>query len=189
MNTNQLLSHLGSVTDLSQAFKEALLSQLKEEKIKAHQIIHASGQVESRLWYLESGFARTYYFDGTGKEHTLVFYTTNDLIFFYKGFWREAADYYLEGITESNMISLSYDSLNTLLDRFPEAWKLVTIFTRKRYYLDSFKSRLMTWSAEERYAQFRKTSPEIFRLASIRLIASYLNMTRENLSRLMGRES
>ncbi|WP_171972573.1 Crp/Fnr family transcriptional regulator [Mucilaginibacter polytrichastri] len=188
MNTEPLFNLLNSVTELSGAFKDVLIGHLKEEKIKAHQIIHAAGQTENRLWFVESGFARSYYFDQTGKEHTLTFYTTHDVIFSYKGFWKETTDYYLEVVSESKLISLSYESLCNLIDIYPEAWKLVTVFIRQRYYLDLFKSRLMTWSAEERYAQFRKASPEIFRLASVRLIASYLNMTRENLSRLMGKD-
>jgi CRP-like cAMP-binding protein len=188
MNISPLLSLLSSITELSPVFKEALSNHLKEEKYKAHQIIHAAGQVENRLWYLESGFARTYYFDPTGKEHTLAFYTTNEIIFSYKGFWKETSDYYLEVITESQLISLPYDALAYLIDHFPETRTLVAVFTRQLYYLELFKSRIMTWSAEERYAQFRKASPDIFKIASLRLIASYLNMTRENLSRLLGRE-
>lgn len=188
MNTNPLFSLLSGLTDLSENFRAALTANLKEEKIKPHQIIHAAGQTENRLWYLENGFARTYYFDQTGKEHTLTFYTSNDIIFSYKGFWKENTDYYLEVLTESKLLSLTYESLIKLIDQFPETWKLISIFTRQRYYLDLYKSRLMTWSAEERYSQFRKASPEIFRIASVRLIASYLNMTRENLSRLMSKD-
>jgi hypothetical protein len=75
------------------------------------------------------------------------------------------------------------------MEQYEEIKILIEIFSRQRYHQELFKSRLMTWTAEERYNQFRKANPDIFKLASIRLIASYLNMTRENLSRLMGRKT
>lgn len=189
MSGGSLIDYLSTITQLSSGFKEALKSQLEEEQYKPHQIIHAAGRIENRLWYLQSGFVRDYYFAPSGKEHTLNFYLENEMIFSYKGFWKETTDYYLEILSPSTLISLSYESLHLLLEQHEETRTLINIFIRKRYYQELFKSRLMTLTAEERYYQFRKNNPQIFRLASIRLIASYLNMTRENLSRLMGRET
>jgi CRP-like cAMP-binding protein len=189
MSVESLISYLSTITKLSPAYIGALRSSLEEEQYKPHQVIHAAGQVESRLWFIGTGFARSYYFDQTGKEHTLSFYLENEVIFSYKGFWGEATDYYLEVLAPATLISLPYEALNKFIEQYPETRALVNIFTRQRYYQELFKSRLMTWAAEERYHQFRKANPEIFKIASIRLIASYLNMTRENLSRLMGRET
>jgi CRP-like cAMP-binding protein len=188
MVTKYFISYLASITELSTAFIEELNSQLKEEKYKAHQIIHSAGQVENRLWFLESGFARTYYFDQTGKEHTLSFFTENQLIFSYKGYWREATDYYLEIVSESKLISLSYEAITGLSQKFDETKKIIQLFKRQLYYDELYKSRLIALPAEERYIQFRKSNSGIFKIASVKLIASYLNMTRENLSRLIGRD-
>jgi CRP-like cAMP-binding protein len=189
MSVESLIGYLSAITKLSTAFIGELRSGLDQEQYKPHQIIHAAGQVENRLWYIETGFARSYYFDQSGKEHTLSFYLENEIIFSYKGFWREATDYYLEVLTPTNLISLPYESLYRLMEQHAETRTLIDVFTRQRYYQELFKSRLMTWTAAERYYQFRKANPDIFKLASIRLIASFLNMTRENLSRLMGRET
>lgn len=187
MSVQSLIDQLSTLTRLSPAFIEELKSGLEVEYYRPHQIIHAAGQTESRLWYIEIGFARTYYFDQTGKEHTLSFHLEKEIIFSYSGYWKETTDYYFEVLTTTTLISLPYEYLYKLEQH--EATKiLMKIFTRQRYYQDLFKSRLMTWAAEERYHQFRKANPDIFKFASIRLIASYLNMTRENLSRLMGRE-
>src|SRR5476651_2301908 len=188
MSMESLIGYLSAITPLSTAFKEEMQASLRTENYKAHQIIHAAGQIENRLWYLETGFARTYYFDQSGKEHTLIFYLEKDLIFSYKGFWKEVADYYLEILEPSSLISLSYNSLSTL-SKYEETKILMEAITRQRYQHDLFKNRIMTWTAEERYIEYRKENPEIFRKASVRLIASYLNMTRENLSRLISRDS
>lgn len=188
MSVMSLIGYLSSLAPLSSDFSEALKNRLEKEQYKPRQIIHAAGQVENRLWYMHTGFARSYYFDQTGKEHTLSFYIENEIIFSYKGFWKETTDYYLEILSPSTLVSLSYDALKTLMEQHEETRTLINSITRKRYHQELFKSRLMTWTAEERYYQFRKNNPQIFRLASVRLIASYLNMTRENLSRLMAKE-
>jgi CRP-like cAMP-binding protein len=188
MTDQSFIGYLSAITTLSSVFEENLRKKLDEEHYKPHQIIHAAGQTEHRLWYIETGFVRSYYFDQTGKEHTLSFYLEKEIIFSYKGYWNEPVDYYLEILTPSVLISLTYESLRGM-EEFVETITLIRIFTRQRFYQELFKSRLMTWSAEERYHQFRNVHPDIFKIASIRLIASYLNMTRENLSRLMGREA
>jgi CRP-like cAMP-binding protein len=188
MNTASLINLLSGITKLSPDFTNTLTNFLQEEKYNVHQVIHTSGQLENRLWFIDSGFARTYYFDPGGKEHTLNFFTPNQLIFSYKGYWKEAADYYLEVVIETCLLSLTYESLYHLLDHYQEATFILQFFVRQRYYQDLYRSRLLTWTTEQRYLHFRRASPEIFKIASLRLIASYLNMTRENLSRLMGRE-
>jgi CRP-like cAMP-binding protein len=189
MPVESLIGYLSTITNLTPAFIVALKELMEVEIYKSHQILHAAGQVENRLWYIDTGFARSYYFDQSGKEHTLKFFNEKEMLFSFQGFWRESSDYYIEILGPSELISLTYVNLSTLIQNFPETQILIQVFNRRHHHQELFKSRLMTWSAEERYYQFRKTNPDIFKKASIRLIASYLNMTRENLSRLMGRET
>ncbi|NNU33672.1 hypothetical protein HK413_05055 [Mucilaginibacter sp. S1162] len=66
---------------LTENYREALLTSAKNEIYQPHQIIHADGQRENRLWFLEQGFVRSYYFDHTGREHTLAFYDNKELVF------------------------------------------------------------------------------------------------------------
>lgn len=188
MPISTLLELLFRITPLSLEFKRELPQVLHEENYRVHQIIHAAGQIENRLWFLETGLVRSYYFDATGKEHTLAFYTEMAVIFSYPGYWKEASDYYIEALSQVRLISLSYESLAILRSHHPEVSILTQHFMRRHHAQESYRCRLLTWAAEERYLQFRKSHPEIFRMASLRLIASYLNMTRENLSRLMGRD-
>jgi CRP-like cAMP-binding protein len=188
MSTESLIGYLSTITNVSPNLQRDLERVHTVENYRPHQIFHAAGQIENRLWYLQSGFARSYYFDQTGKEHTLNFYQERDLIFSYKGLWKESSDYYLEAVEDTTLISITYQALNELLANYPETKTLTQVFTRHRYNEDLFKSRLMTWHADERYKQFRKTHSNIFKRASVRLIASYLNMSRENLSRLISKD-
>jgi CRP-like cAMP-binding protein len=182
------ISYLSSIVALKADFCEALKSELRYENYKPHQVFHAAGQVENRLWYVEKGFVRAYYFDRTGKEHTLNFYLEKGIIFSQNGFWQLPSDYYLETLEASCLTSLTYKALNYLMAHYLDAKTLGDLIIRYKHQQEEFKSRLMTWNADERYKQFRKVNSGVFKRASIRLIATYLNMTRENLSRLMGKD-
>ncbi|NNU34426.1 Crp/Fnr family transcriptional regulator [Mucilaginibacter sp. S1162] len=187
MGAESLISYLSTMVRLTENYREALLTSAKNEIYQPHQIIHADGQRENRLWFLEQGFVRSYYFDHTGREHTLAFYDNKELVFSYEGFWNEPSDRYLEALQPSVLVSLTYTELREHLLLFSEAVVLKNIFVRQYEHQERFRKRLLTWKADERYRQTRKLQPELFRKASVRLIASYLNMTRENLSRLMAK--
>jgi len=188
MNIDSLIGHLATMVNISPAFREAIYANLKPEYYKARQIIHSTGQIENRLWFIETGFVRTYYFDHTGKEHTLKFYSDKEIIFSYQGFYQEGTDYYIEVVSPSELFSLTYERFASFIQSFAEARTITQIFLREYHHQEIFKNRLMNLPAEERYYQFRKAHPEIFKKASARVIASYLNMTRENLSRLITRD-
>lgn len=189
MSAEPLINYLSLITELSPAFSDQLEKLFEKEHYRPHQILHSAGQMENRLWFIDNGFARAYYFDKSGKEHTLNFYDSKDLIFSYQGLWKESSDYYIEILQDSELWSIQYDQVKLWIDKFSEMKIITNVLTRHRYHQELFRSRLLTWNAEERYLQFRKVSPDTFKKASVRLIATYLNMTRENLSRLMSRES
>ncbi|WP_198171481.1 Crp/Fnr family transcriptional regulator [Mucilaginibacter aquatilis] len=188
MSVAFFIAYLNNLITLPAPLAGKLEQACHEEIYQPHQVIHAAGQPETRLWFLSQGFCRAYYFDHTGKEHTLAFYDAGDLIFSYEGYWQESTDRYLEALDRSVLISLRYTDLHSMLQDYPQAIKLKDIFVRRHEHLERFRKRLMTWSAEERYLQTRKLQPDLFRKTSVRLIATYLNMTRENLSRLMARD-
>jgi CRP-like cAMP-binding protein len=188
MNTSAIIDYLSSLSFLSEALQTELQKMVIREEYRPHQVIHAAGHTENRLWFIEKGFARTYYLEPSGKEHTLSFYPENQLVWSNPGYWHEPVDHYLEVLEPSVLLSLTYRVLHQLNDLYPETVELVQQLIRQQYHRDLQKNRLLGMTAEERYRQVRRLMPELFRRASVRLIASYLNMTRENLSRLMGRD-
>lgn len=188
MDSVAFLERLASLTALSREFRGEIEDRLVPEVYRPHQIIHAAGQTETRLWYVVKGLVRTYELEQSGKEHTVYFFREQDLLFSYEGFWMQKTSLYIEVLEPSTLVALDYVQVNDWLNRFPEVRELAGIFMQHRYQQDQFRRWLMTQSAGERYRQLRKTDPELFRRVSVRLLATYLNMTRESLSRLMGQD-
>lgn len=181
----RFIDFLSALTDLSEDLLTALNDSLKPELFHHHQVFHVGGQVENRIWYLEEGLVRAYYYDQKGKEHTVQFFSAGEVIFSWQGLYKEPNDCYLEALELSKLSSLHYERFHYLREHFSEMKTIALVIARRRHHLDLFYRRLMVLSAEERYRLFRHLHPDIFRKVSIRLIATQLNMTRENLSKLI----
>ncbi|GAA4910103.1 Crp/Fnr family transcriptional regulator [Mucilaginibacter defluvii] len=188
MQGGLLITFLEGWAALSPEFITALNASVRREHYQPRQVIHTAGRLEDRFWFLESGLARKYYFDPEGKEQTTRFYVSDDLIFSYKGYWKEESEDYLEVLAASTLLSVTYSALQELADTFEVTRALIRSAAKRQYQQDVFRNRLMLRTAEDRYLGLRLARPDVFRYFSVRLIATYLNMTRENLSRLMARD-
>ncbi|MBD1362970.1 Crp/Fnr family transcriptional regulator [Mucilaginibacter sp. ZT4R22] len=184
MSVEEIIAELANIVALSPAFKERLRELLIREVYQPRQIIDAPGNQHYRMWLVESGIVRSYYVDGRGRDITEAFFSARDLIFLWEGYLSHRTDHYLEALQVTNVYTLRYADLEALRE-FPEAEPLIKYFILQQRQYELFRSRLLSHAAEERYRQFRNAYPGIFRDVPLRLIASYLNMTRENLSRLI----
>jgi len=187
MDKGPLINFLRNITELSGGFISALEAGLQLEFYKPHQILHAAGHLENRLYFINSGFARNYYFDHSGNEHTVKFWEAGDLLFSYEGYYHVSSYFYTELLGEAELVTLSYDNLHELGRKFPEVALLIKVFLLNHQKAEYEKQALLALPARDRYLRYRKGNPAIFQKTPIRIIASYLNMTRETLTRLIGR--
>lgn len=181
---NQILEKAGQFSD---AYKSDIEAQLHLETYKAKQIIHAAGQVEQNLYLIENGFARSYYYDRQGTEHTVKFWTSGELIFSYEGYYKVPSFYYTEFMETSHAIALSYNDLVDLQKRYPETSLLIKYALLKNRKEEYERQNILTLNAGDRYYRLLEHNHIIFQKSSAKYIASYLNMSRETLARLMGK--
>jgi CRP-like cAMP-binding protein len=181
-----LLDNAGQFSD---QYKFELQKLLHDEIYKSKQIVHAAGQVETTLYLIRCGFARSYYYDREGNEHTVKFCSKGDLVFSHEGYYRVPSFYYTEFMETSQAIALSYVDLIDLQKKFPETSALIRyalLSNRKEEYE---RQSILTLTAIERYQRLMRHNQVIFQKSPVKYIASYLNMSRETLARLMGKHN
>ena len=187
MDTGNIIKYLASITDLPVAFIREIERNLHAEYYKSQQIIQGLGQPQNHIWYVQSGIARSYIYDDQGEEHTLRFWQANEFIFSYAGYWNQPSQEYVEILGNSVLFSYAYQSLEILRSRFPETSTIIRAIVSNYHQQENERNRFHTITTEKRYARFRNQHPSIFKNVPLRMIASYLQMSRENLSRIISK--
>lgn len=188
MIVGKLHKFLSDITPLTKDFELSLEKKIHHEIFKARQIIHAAGHMDYRLYFLESGFARNYYYDHHGNEQTVRFWEPGEMIFSYEGYYNVPSYFYTEIREESKLITLSYLELHDLDSEHEEVALLIKFMLLKYQKEENEKQKLIDLPAKERYHILRKNKPHLFQKLPTRIVASYLHMTRETLTRLISKK-
>lgn len=149
---------------------------MKELVVKKGHFLQRSGEYNSKAYVVKSGLIRSYHIDEKGKEHIFMFGPEGWII----------SDYL--GTTEPSILFIDAleDSVVEVLEKKLEG--IVTIDVVKIFkrvgVLQNRVLMLMSSSAIERYEHFIRTYPKIVQRVPQRMIASYLGITPEALSKV-----
>jgi len=124
--------------------------------------------------------------DKNGKEHIIQFAPENWLIGDRSSlYFSEKSNYYIEAVEDSEVSVLQRDFFNKLLEEFPNSIEKNDLILQK--HVKSLQDRinsLLGETAEERYLKFIKMYPDLLLRVPQWMVASYLGITPESLSRV-----
>ena len=150
---------------------------MKTITVKKGEIIQYKGDLNSKVYTVESGLLRSYSIDDKGKEHIFMFAPEGWLIVD-----NNIADFpcelFIDAIEDSIINVRSKDMQKLNLDVEPLVKRILVLQNRV--------IMLMSFSAIERYEHFEATYPSIIQRVPQKMIASYLGMTPEALSKVKG---
>ncbi len=147
-----------------------------------------AGHVSDYLYFVERGVARSFYFDGNaGRELTAIIWKERSIVCDPVSFFqRKASDVNIEVMRGSLLISISHRQLQDVYNAFPEAEVFSRCISLQYVYYHAQRAReLVGTSAWERYQRLLETHPGIELKLSKSIIASYLNVTPQTLSRML----
>jgi CRP-like cAMP-binding protein len=156
------------------------------KKLRKRQYLLQEGDVCKYQGFVEKGILRSYTIDEKGNEHTLQFASEGwwmaDLSSFLTG---EPSVFNMDALEDTELLLITKPSWETLLQKIPKLERYFRILIQN--HLISTQKRLMqslSEQAEERYIRFTKTYPDCVRRVPQHMIASYLGISRETLSRI-----
>lgn len=144
------------------------------------------GDVCSHFFFVEKGLLRLYALNEEGKENILQFATENWIVSDRGSvYFQQPSTYYIDAVEDTLVIMLDEDFINKVS-------KINTDFRRKNEHLlqkhirQLYKriSQLLGASAKRRYLDFVNMYPDIMLRVPQWMIASYLGITPESLSRV-----
>ena len=149
---------------------------MKEIKLRKGQILQRKGELKTKIYIVKSGLLRSYVIDKKGKEHIFLFAPEN---------WIMTDCTPMNQPSKLFIDALEDSKLNVLEKGNEDEIELQKILNR----LEALQNRIimmMSSKTIERYEHFIKTYPNVTQRVPQRMIASYLGITPEALSKVKG---
>ena len=163
----------------------ALEENLTVLHVRKGEILLRNGEVCRHVSFINKGLMRLFYFVD-GKEICTGFVAENDYISEYSSFLTRAPSAQnMDALEDTELINLSFDNMQALYQSHP----VFEIFGRRIaeflfIRLSSYNTRLLALTPEERYQSLMDTQPHIIQRVPQYMIASFIGVTPEHLSRL-----
>ncbi len=148
---------------------------MKEISIKKGDILQRKGDLNSKIYNVKTGLLRSYTIDEQGKEHIYMF-APEDWIMSDNTLDNEPCDLFIDALEDSELEMRNKD--------FTDADVNTDKILRRMGVLQKRVIMLMSSSAIERYDHFVERYPQIVQRVPQKMIASYLGITPEALSRV-----
>jgi CRP-like cAMP-binding protein len=156
------------------------------KRLRKNQYLLEEGQVSNFSCFVLKGSFRLFRVGEDGQEHILKFAIENWWTSDYSSFMTGApSNCYIEALENSEVIWFSKEKWEYLLNTLP-AFKLVIESLTARNF-EAHQNRLfsnISESGELRYEKFVSEYPTLYNRVPLYMIASFLGLTRETLSRI-----
>lgn len=161
------------------------------KKVRKKQYILQDGDVSKWLIFVEKGMLRSYTIDEKGSEHIIQFafegWWINDQYSFLTG---DPSIYNIDALEESELLLLTRQAENDLLERIPKLEKFFRLLLQQNVIAQQKRIvSSLTHTAEEKYNQLVQTCPTIQQRVPQHMMASFLGITPETLSRIRKQQT
>jgi CRP-like cAMP-binding protein len=184
--SKELRQHFEKIISLTDQEFEHILSRFTTKKLKKHQFVIQEGDNVPNDYFVVKGLLKAYHINKEGKEHILQFAMEDWWISDYQAYFGQTkATLNIDCIEDVELLCLSVQNRDKICE---ELHKVEHFFRKKSnagyIALQRRILSLLNSSAKERYEQLADQYPQLIQRVPKTLLASYLGVSRETLSRL-----
>lgn len=164
----------------------ALLKQCERLSVKKNYILLNQGDFCKHSFFVEKGLFRQYALNESGKEHILSFAPENWLLSDRDSvYFNEPSSYAIQALEDSFVVLIDKNFMRKISALIPGFNEFNNRLLHNHIrHLQVRIGMLLSASAEERYLSFVEMYPDILSRVSQTMVASYLGITPESLSRV-----
>lgn len=166
-----------------------ILSYFQPMKLQKNELLLTHGQSSQRTFFVVRGCLRIFFINDEGSDSTRYFAFENQFATALASFiTAEPSEEIIQAVEDSDVYYITHKNFYHLLDIIPQWEKFYRIYLEIAYVTNT--KRLMSFliqDALEKYCQLLAENPIIVRRLSNKLVASYLNISQETLSRLKSK--
>lgn len=183
--TENIFVHFEKFIKLSENLKSELSKRIKPIVFQKGELVLDANNISKKSYFINKGILRTYFIKD-GKEISEYFSGIDEWVNSPKSFMQREKDiYYIDAIENTEAYFINVNDLVYLFDNFPEMerYARLSMGTVFGHFMERITSIRFT-SAKEKYNHFRITYSNIYHRIPLGMVASYLGIAQETLSRI-----
>jgi CRP-like cAMP-binding protein len=180
------IDYLNEKGELTPEDLELVANTSVQKRVRKNQYLLEEGEVSDFVGFVVKGSFRLFRIGDDKQEHVMRFAIENwwisDFTSFISG---EPSNCYIEALEDSELIRFSKKEWNELLAASPNFRQLIETLNAKNF--EAHQNRIfsnISEPAEVRYEKFVQKYPTLYNRIPLYMIASFLGLTRETLSRV-----
>lgn len=181
-----LLSHIENKVDITDEQKKQVQSFFTLKKLRKKQYLLQEGDLCKSLSFVSKGLLKSYFLDEKGNEHINMFA--------FEGWWisdfnsfinKDQSVLNIDALEDTEVLMITLENYEKMMLEIP---------VMDRYFRILYQNSLVTkdyrlivsnsYTAEEKYLQLARKNPEMIKRVPHNLIASYLGLAPETVSRI-----
>lgn len=186
MSENPVILNIKKHIHLSDADCTLIEQTWRRVKLTKKEYLFERGEITKDAALVVSGCLRSFSLDENGFEHIMQFAPSNWWITdMYSFISQKPGDLSVQAIMDSEVVLLSRKDQLVLFDQIPALERYFRILTENS--LVAYRQRLidnLSLNAKQRYANFCQTFPTLINDIPQKLIAAYIGVTPEFLSKM-----
>ena len=183
--TDKILHHFEEYIQLSDTLKTELTERITIKTFKKKELIHDADTICTKSYFIQKGLVRVYFLKD-GKEVSEYFCAESEWINSPRSLTKQKLDiYYIDAIENTEVFCLHVKDLVYLLEKFPEMerYSRLSMGAILEHLMNRITSLRFT-TAKEKYEHFCTVYKQIYGRIPLGMVASYLGITQETLSRI-----
>ncbi|OOQ61724.1 Crp/Fnr family transcriptional regulator [Mucilaginibacter pedocola] len=185
----QLAEYIQNVIQLTDEQLDLVLSYFKPVRHARNELLLNIGQVNRYMNFIEEGCVRFYFVRDDGQDTTRHIAFENQFATGLASFISQRPSMEaLQAMEDTSLLRISRDDFYHLLDVIPTWEKFFRSYLEYAYMNNlSIYQREIMKDAADRYRELLSNNPEVVKRLPNKIVASYLNMSPETLSRLKSK--
>jgi CRP-like cAMP-binding protein len=183
--TEKIFRHFEKYIKLSDTLKSELTRRVVFKTFQKGELVHDANTISTKSYFIQKGLLRTYCIKD-GKEISEYFLAENEWCNSPRSFRTGQTDIYsIDALENTECFCLHLHDLAYLFDNFPsmERYARLSMGGVLGHLMDRITSLRFT-TAKEKYEHFLQTYHDIYHRIPLGMVATYLGITQETLSRI-----
>jgi len=183
---NSITDLFNAISPISEEIIERLNSLISQKNISIGESYLRAGQTPRTIGYVKSGLFRYFYCDKNGVEYTKGFFPENNVLISLSALVENRESYFsIQALENSTIEQLNYFEFCKQFSDSHWFKNVMIAMMQKAYCIKEERERqFLLFDAEQRYKSFFIRFPGLDKRVKQHMIASYLGIAPESLSRI-----